>query len=116
MAEIISTVDEVANNKNDIKSKEDNFNIVSKKIRTKTINKVVYSGEQTDPRKLCMTSTIIPNKRPVEKKDIESFVKRVKETNVTKQKNKVEITNKEEKKKRGRPKKEKKVSKKDQEV
>lgn len=101
MAEIISTID-IDKNKD--------FEEISENIKQKNDNL-----EQTDPSVTCMTRTIVPNKRPIEKKDIDRFVKRVKkripETNKTKVKKedkkstgkKVEKSN-EETKKRGRPK------------
>ena len=97
MAKIISTVNT---------GKDENFEILSKNIKKSDglIN--------TDPMKTCMTRTIVPNKRPVEKEDVKKFVNRVKPDKETKNKendnNKKAETNQETitvEKRKGRPKK-----------
>lgn len=37
----------------------------------------------TDPMKTCMTRTIVPNKRPIEMRDIKKFVRRVKKADTS---------------------------------
>jgi hypothetical protein len=99
MAEVISTT-----------GKDENYEMISKKI--KEMKKQEEPIKMEDPMKTCMTRTIVPVKREVEKRDIDRFVNRVKgikEEKKDKQKTKKEETPVidniiKEEKKRGRPK------------
>lgn len=96
MAEIITSLN---------LDKDEKFESLSKQVKKQKEDD--HPIKEQDASKTIMTRTIIPNKRPVEKRDVEKIVDRIKgkvekkktekvENNITKPKKKVE-------KKRGRP-------------